>query len=105
MYLSITLVLLIIDTLILTKKANTSYILSVLIMILVMAVFTGEMITFYSLIMTLLIVLIFTLFKKIRDIKSKVKKDNQISKNLNFGFYLAVSNITMLIYVIYALKK
>ena len=104
MYLSITLVLLIIDTLILTKKANTSYILSVLIMILVMAVFTGEMITFYSLIMTLLIVLIFTLFKKIRDIKSKVKKDNQISKNLNFGFYLAVSNITMLIYVIYALK-
>ena len=106
MYLSITLVLIIIDTINLKKHAKTSYILSFLILILVMAVFTGELITFLSLVMTLLIIGLYIIFSIIRNKRSKiVKNDKKVCENLSFGFYLATSNIIMLIYVLYIFIK
>ena len=106
MYLSITLVLLIIDTINLKKHAKTSYILSFLILILVMAVFTGELITFLSLVMTLLIIGLYIIFSIIRNKRSKiVKNDKKVCEDLSFGFYLATSNIIMLIYVLYIFSK
>ena len=105
MYLSITLVLLIIDTINLKKHAKTSYILSFLILILVMAVFTGELITFLSLVMTLLIIGLYILLSKIRDKRRIVKNDKKVYENLSYGFYLATSNIIMLIYVLYIFMK
>lgn len=102
MYLSITLVLLIIDTIILKKKANTSYSFSILILLLIMVVFTGEAVTILSIIMTLLIIVLYTIINKIRSYISKVKINNSgINTVLNIGFYLSISNIIMLIYVMY----
>ena len=102
MYLSITLILLIFDTIILRKKANTSYTLSILILLLIMVVFTGEAVSILTIIMTLLIIILYILLNKIRSYKSKVKineKDKYIK--LNLGFYLTISNIIMLINVLY----
>lgn len=102
MYLSITLVLLIIDTLILKKKANTSYTLSILILLLIMVVFTGEAVAILTVIMTLLIIVLYILFNKLRSYKSKIKVDKKgFLKQLNLGFYLTISNIIMFIYVLY----
>jgi len=102
MYLSFTLVLLIIDTIILKKKANTSYIFSILILLLIMVVFTGEAVTILSVIMTLLIIALYIIINKIRSCRSKVRINNKgIHTILNIGFYLSISNIIMLIYVMY----
>ncbi len=102
MYLSITLILLIIDTIILKKKAKTSYTLSILILLLIMVVFTGEVVTILTVIMTLLIIVLYILFNKMKSYKSKVKiNEKDICSKLNIGFYLSISNILMLINVLY----
>ena len=67
-----------------------------------MVVFTGEAVTILSIIMTILIIVLYTLINKIISYKRKVKIDKKrIGKNLNLGFYLTISNIIMMIYVIY----
>ena len=105
MYLSITLILLIIDTVILKKKAKTSYVLSILILLMIMAVFTGEAVTILTVIMTLLIKFIYFVLNKIKSKTNKVKKvQEDLSKNLNYGFYLSISNIIMLIYVMFLIR-
>ena len=105
MYLSITLILLIIDTVILKKKAKTSYVLSILILLMIMAVFTGEAVTILTVIMTLLIKVIYFVLNKIKSKTNKVKKvQEDLSKNLNYGFYLSISNIIMLIYVMFLIR-
>ena len=102
MYLSITLILLILDTIKLKKKAKTSYTLSILILLLTMAVFTGETVTILTIIMTLLVIAFYLLLHKIKNRKNKVSsKDKELCENLNFGFYLAISNIIMLIAVMF----
>ena len=105
MYLSLTLVLLIMDTLNLKKKAKTSYVLSLLILLLIMAVFTGEAVTILTITMTLLTVGIYLILNIVKSKTNKVKKtDNELAKNLKFGFYLSMSNIIMLILVMFLIR-
>ena len=106
MYLTTTLILLLIDTLILKKKAKISYTVCILIIISVMIVFTGEFITGLSIAMTVLIVAIYYILNKIINMKRKMQKnDNKSFGNLQIGFYLAVSNIIMLISVLLIMKQ
>ena len=105
MYLSIILILLVIDTVNLKKKAKTSYVLSLIILLLIMVVFTGEAVTILTITMTLLTVGIYLILNIIKYKTNKVKKiDNEIAKNLRFGFYLSMSNIVMLILVMFLIK-
>ena len=102
MYLVIILVLLIIDTLRLKNKAKNSYTISVLILIMTMAVFTGEVATIWSIIATLLAIAFTILFEKIKNKRSKIKKDQEfLNNNLTVGYYLCVSNVIMLIAVLF----
>ena len=104
MYLSITLVLMTIDTLILKKKADTNNLISILVLLLVMVVFTGEVVTIFTIIMTLLTISIYIIINKIRKIKNKIERSNKyINTNYNLVFYLSISNIIMLIYVLFVL--
>ena len=104
-YLALTLILLIIDTLNLKKKAKTSYVLSLLILLLIMAVFTGEAVTILTITMTLLTVGIYLILNIIKSKTNKVKKtDNEMAKNLKFGFYLSMSNVVMLILVMFLIR-
>ena len=67
-----------------------------------MVVFTGEYVTANSIILTLLIIAIYLLIYKIKNVKNKNKKtDKQISKEMNIGFYLGVSNIITFLLVLY----
>ena len=102
MYLAITLILLIIDTIRLKKTAKSCYLMSLLILLMFMAVFTGEIVTYLTIIMTLLIIAFYVLAKKIKQSRNKVKRDDkEIASNLNFGFYLGVSNIIITIFALF----
>ena len=69
-YLTLLLIILILDTIRLKKKAKNSYTYSILMVIIVMAVFTGEYTTIASIVTTLLLVAITLLIKTLRKNKT-----------------------------------
>ena len=91
-YLTLLLIILILDTIRLKKKAKNSYTYSILMVIIVMAVFTGEYTTIASIVTTLLLVAITLLIKKLRKNKT-VKTTEQYNKNIKLGLYLSIANI------------
>ena len=98
MYLAFVLIILLLDTYVLKKDAKDSYILSLLMLVLIMAVFTGEITTILTIIMTLLSISILILINKVKIKMKKVKtNEKELSKNISLGFYLCTSNIIMLI--------
>ena len=105
MYLSFTLVVLVADTVTLKKKAKTSYVLSVLMLILIMAVFTGEIVTIYTIATTLFAVLIYIILNIIKEKKDKIRNnDKKYLENIRFGFYLSISNIIIFIIMLFMIR-
>lgn len=101
-YLIFYILILTLDTLTLRKYAKSTYVNEILISLITMVVFTGEYVTANSIILTLLIIAIYLLIYKIKNVKNKNKKtDKQISKEMNIGFYLGVSNIITFLLVLY----
>ncbi len=98
-YLVLFAILLIIDTISLKKHAKNNYTYSILMVIIIMAIFTGEYVTISSIIATLLMMIIYLVAKKIQYSKSK-KTNQQYNKNIRIGYYLAISNIIYFIYVL-----
>lgn len=98
-YLTLLLIILILDTIRLKKKAKNSYTYSILMVIIVMAVFTGEYTTIASIVTTLLLVAITLLIKKIRKNKT-VKTTEQYNKNIKLGLYLSIANILYFILIL-----
>ena len=102
MYLIALVVLLMIDNLKLRNKAKESYTISILILLIIMAITTGEIVTMATGIMTLLIVLLIIIIQKLKNILNKSKKQIiNISQKLHLGFYLGVSNVICLILVMF----
>lgn len=101
-YLVLYIILLILDTVTLKNYAKDNYIIGILIALITMTIFTNELIVVTSVILTLLGVSIDFLIAKLRDLTSRVKKsDNQIYKQISIFFYLAISNIILLILVLF----
>ena len=98
-YLTLFLIILILDTIRLKKKAKNSYTYSILMVIIVMAVFTGEYTTIASIVTTLLLVAITLLIKKLRKNKT-VKTTEQYNKNIKLGLYLSIANILYFIFIL-----
>lgn len=98
-YLTLLLIILILDTIRLKKKAKNSYTYSILMVIIVMAVFTGEYTTIASIVTTLLLVAITLLIKKLRKNKT-VKTTEQYNKNIKLGLYLSIANILYFIFIL-----
>ena len=98
-YLTLLLIILILDTISLKKKAKNSYTYSILMVIIVMAVFTGEYTTIASIVTTLLLVAITLLIKKLRKNKT-VKTTEQYNKNIKLGLYLSIANILYFILIL-----
>ena len=102
MYLATTLILILTDTYFLRKKAKTSYVLEILIILSIMCIFTGEAVTILTITMTLLIIGIYILLQKLKTVFNKIKKEkNDLTKDLRIGFYLTISNIIMLIFMLF----
>ena len=98
-YLTLLLIILILDTIRLKKKAKNSYTYSILMVIIVMAVFTGEYTTIASIVTTLLLVAITLLINKLRKNKT-VKTTEQYNKNIKLGLYLSIANILYFILIL-----
>lgn len=98
-YLVLFLLLLSFDTINLKKKAKTSYTILILMVITIMAAFTGEYITIGTIITTLLAIALTLLIKKIKQPKT-TKTSKQYNQNIKIGFYLSVFNIIYFIIVL-----
>lgn len=98
-YLSLFLILLILDTINLKKNAKNSYTYSVLMILMIMAVFTGEYVTISAVISTLLLIALTLLIKKIRKNKN-TKTTEQYNKRIRIGFYLSITDIIYFILVL-----
>lgn len=92
-YLCCLILLLILDTHHMKKKSKNSYTYMTLIMIIIMTIFTGEYITFNTIITTLLVIAINLLVLKM---KNKENKNN--NSKLKIGYILSVTNIIYFIF-------
>ena len=73
-YLFLFIILLLIDTIYIKKKAIDSYPIDILISIIIMLVFTSKYIVINSIITTLIAIAIYLVIEKLKNIKSKNKK-------------------------------
>lgn len=96
-YLAFFIILLIADTITLKKHSKNSYTYSILLSIIIMAVFTGEFATISAIITTLLGIAIYLIINKL---KNNENKKIEYNKQIPIGLYLSISN---LIYVTFIL--
>ena len=95
-YLVAFVLLLLVDTITLKKHAKNNYTYSILIALIIMAIFTGEYVTISSVIYALLAIAIDLVLKKIKN-----KKNNTKNKEKEpIGLYLSVFNILYFIIVL-----
>lgn len=98
-YIVLFVVLLLLDTITLRKHAKNNYTYSILILLIIMIIYTGEYITICSIISTLLVILINLFIKKLQKIIDK--KNNEKAK---IGFYLSIFNIIYFIMILLVFK-
>lgn len=89
-YLIITIILLVIDNVILRKKASNNYTINILMIILIMLVFTGEYISILTIILTLIEI---SLYMMINKLKTKNRSNIKEYANLKIGFIICTNNI------------
>lgn len=100
-YLVFYILILILDTITLKRYAKNSYVNGVILTAIIMVIFTGEYIMINTIIMTSLAVAINLLLHKITNIRKKVRREKKdYGENITYGFYLAISNILNLLFVL-----
>lgn len=99
-YLFFEAILLIIDTILIKKKAENNYEISLLLFLLVMAIFTSEIATVFSIIGVIIALGIYIIIKKIsKNTKNLIDKNNYL-KDVNFGLYISIFNILYFIFML-----
>ena len=88
-YLVLFTLLLLLDTITLKKHAKNNYTYSILITIIIMAIFTGEYVTISSIITTLLATSITLLVKKLKNKRTT----QQYNEKVKIGLYLSIFDI------------
>ena len=97
-YLMLSCLLLLFSILYLRKKGKDSYTIDVLILLMLMILFTYEVVCIYTAIITFLAIAIQLLLCKLHERKSKiVRKVNIENSKIPIGFYMCVSNIVIMI--------
>ena len=100
-YLIFYILILTLDTITLKKFAKNSYVNGVILTALTMTIFTGEYLTINTIIITSLAVAVNLLLHKIENIRKKVRREEKnYGKDVEYGFYLGVSNILSLLFVL-----
>ena len=95
-YLMITILLLFADIIYTKKRQKQSYIIGCLMLILYMLVFSDSKIMYFTIVLSILCIVVKALFKLL---KNKKKSNNQKKKDEKnpIGFYLCISNILLII--------
>lgn len=96
-YLLIMLVLVLIDTYLLTKKAESNYTIQILILCMYIVLFSSEEIFVLTVIYTLLALAIHELIQRIINRKKLKVTDKKKKGILPIGFYLCVTNVILII--------
>ena len=96
-YLLSYIIILIIDSITLKKTSKNYYINGIILTIITMAVFTEGVTALYTVLIVLISLLIYTFIKKL---KSRKKEKIEIGRNLTLGYYLGISNISILLIVL-----
>lgn len=98
MYLGLLIILILADTYILKKKAKNSYLISILILMFIMTTFTGRIITAYSILVSVMGIILAMLLYKVKNDLNKTKKVENIEKiNLPIGTLMCIANVLILI--------
>ena len=98
-YLALFIILLLIDTINLKKYAKNSYIYSVLMVIVIMAIFTGEYVTINTILATLIFISAYLINKRLKNSKNR-KTTEQFYPQLRLGLYLSIFNVISTIVVL-----
>ena len=98
-YLVLFILLLAIDTISLKKHAKNNYTYSILMLVIVMTIFTGEYTTISSIMTTLLFISIYLLYKKLKNRKN-IKTTEQFNNKIQIGYYLSIFNIVYFIAIL-----
>lgn len=94
MYLLAFLGLLIADNITLRKYAKNSYIIGMLLLVVIMAVFTGEFVTINTIIVTLFAMAVYVLIYKIKNSRKRnIKQEKIINKNISIAYFMCCINI------------
>lgn len=99
-------IVLVMDTLWLKKKAKESYLLHIILITIIMAVFTTEYVTINAAIFTVIAILVDILIIRKRNNKNSIDKieenENQRLEKMNIpvGFYLSIFNIVYYLYLL-----
>ena len=102
MYLIAYIILLMIDNLNLRNHAKESYTISTLILLVIMAIMTNEIITISTGIVAIIIVLSIIVMQKLKNLLNKSKKQNvDIVSKMNIGLYLGISNIICFLLIMF----
>ena len=100
MYLAIVLVLLVVDLLILKNKAKNNSVIQTLLLVVVMAIFAGELVTSASIFSTIIWIGIQYLERVLKNYFRHGKKEqSNLLEQLNIPFYLCWFNIIEFIFV------
>lgn len=94
-YLEINAILLAIDTFVLKRYAKNSYIMKILMLLNIIFTFTKIEITIYTIIMSIIAILIYLLILQLRKKKNGNKKINL--EEIPVGFFMGASNLIILI--------
>lgn len=96
-YLFLEAILLIIDTISIKKKAEDNYVVSLLLFLVVMAIFTGEFTTIMSIIAIIIALGIYIIIKRV-----KLPKNSQeiVNNKVTFAFYISIFNILYFIFIL-----
>lgn len=98
-YLALFIIILLIDTINLKKYAKNSYIYSVLMVIVIMAIFTGEYVTINTILATLIFISAYLINKRLKNSKNR-KTTEQYYPQLRLGLYLSIFNVISTIVVL-----
>ncbi len=102
-YIVLFVILLLLDTITLKKHAKNSYTYSILMAVIIMAIFTGEYVVLNTIITTLLAISINLLIKKLKASKNR-KTNEQYNNKIKIGLYLSVFDIIYFITVLAIFK-
>ena len=91
-YLILFILILLIYIITLKKYKKDNYAYSILMSILIMVIFTGEYVTISSIITTLIVIPIYLLISRIKDL-GKRETIKQYNNEIRIGFYLSIFNI------------
>ena len=106
MYLIAIVIVLIIDNHHLKKYAKNSYTISILLLLMIMAIFTGEYVVINTAVITFLAIAMYIIAVKIKRKLNKARiETKEISPNLRIGFYLCISNVLTLLIAIYLISR